>query len=209
MRTSYRLLAAASAAMVMVAACNTPRADSTRQNGGQAAASATTETSATSGATAPAPSVAKVVSVEPAAGEMAPNFTWQGADGKTHSLAEMKGKVVLLNFWATWCPPCRHELPDIVKIRTELADKGLVVLGVNVAEQPPAGTDVTEHVAKFAASNGLDYPLVIANDDMISSYGGIEAVPTTFIIDRNGKIVQKLVGGRDLATFRSAVQPFL
>lgn len=150
--------------------------------------------------------VSKVFRTEKGEGKMAPNFFWKGADGQERSLKDYQGKVVLLNFWATWCPPCRRELPDLVKIHKDLGDKGVEIIGVSVSEEPPAGTSVEDHVAGFARKNNLDYPLVIASEDLPVLYGGINAVPTSFIINAKGEIVKTLVGGRDEATFLKEIQ---
>ncbi|MDB5034845.1 MAG: alkyl hydroperoxide reductase/Thiol specific antioxidant/Mal allergen [Chlorobi bacterium] len=163
-------------------------------------------------APASGPGVGRVVSVEEnvtaTEGQMAPNFTWKGADGKEHSLKEYRGKVVLLNFWGTWCPPCRMELPDIVKLREKLGAKGFEVIGVNVAEEDRMQNHiqtVEQHVGEFATKNGLKYPLAIANDKVIEAYGGLEGVPTTFILNRKGEIIWKAVGMQREADFRGAI----
>ena len=139
-------------------------------------------------------------------GQVAPNFTWKGSDGKDRSLKDYRGKVVMLNFWGTWCPPCRAELPDIVRLRKELQPKGFEVIGLGVNERPRGGATVEAHVADFASKNGLAYPLLIANGDLIEAYGGLEGVPTTFIVNGKGEIVDVMVGMRDEATFRQAVE---
>lgn len=155
--------------------------------------------------------VSQLKSVQKKGGQMAANFTWMGSDGKEHSLEEYQGKVVLINFWGTWCPPCRHELPDLVKLRNELGPKGFEIIGINVNEQAPGGGSVIDHVNSFAQKNGLAYPLVIADDEQTleSAYGGIRGVPTTFVVNRKGEIINTLVGGRNEATFRKAIEAAL
>lgn len=155
--------------------------------------------------------VSQLKSVQKKGGKMAANFTWMGSDGKEHSLEEYQGKVVLVNFWGTWCPPCRRELPDLVKLRNELGPKGFEIIGINVNEQAPGGGSVIDHVNSFAQKNGLAYPLVIADDEQTleSAYGGIRGVPTTFVVNRNGEIINTMVGGRDEATFRKAIEAAL
>jgi peroxiredoxin len=138
----------------------------------------------------------------PKTGQPAPDFTWRTSDGATHSLKDYQGKAVLVNFWGTWCPPCRRELPDIVKLRNELGPQGFEVIGVCLENVP----NPAEHVAKFAKANGLEYPLIIANGDVERAYGGIEAVPTSFFVNRQGVITDKLVGGGNEATFRSKIK---
>lgn len=150
--------------------------------------------------------VATVGSVSAATGtEHAPDFSWIGPDGKVVTLGSYKGKVVMVNFWATWCPPCRRELPDVVELRTEYKDRGFEVIGVSISERPDAGLSVEEHVAAFAREKGLNYPLVIGNDQLVGAYGGIESIPTTFIVDREGKVAQVISGMMTADEMRRAV----
>lgn len=136
-----------------------------------------------------AASDSKVFAIETvtASADKASNFTFK-KDGKTISFQELtKGKIVFLNFWGTWCPPCKRELPDIVKISKDMADN-VIVIGIALER----GDDVSENVSKvatFAKSNGLDYyNFIDSKRDLQKAYGGIRAVPTTFIIDKSGKI---------------------
>ena len=140
---------------------------------------------------------------------MAPDFSWRGHDGGEGSLSDYRGSVVLLNFWGTWCPPCRRELPDIVRLRQEFSERGFEVLGLSLNERPQNGMSIPEHLAAFADANGIAYPLLIANPDVVSAYGSPPSVPTTFIIDRSGKIASVLVGARTEAEFRSVIEPLL
>ncbi|HVZ41749.1 MAG TPA: TlpA disulfide reductase family protein [Candidatus Kapabacteria bacterium] len=135
----------------------------------------------------------------------APDFSWKDAAGTEHSLHDYRGKVVMINFWGTWCGPCRGELPDIVKIRQEMQDKGFEVIGLNVNEQPRADMTAPQYVAAFAQQNGLYYPLVLASDELVEAYGGIEAVPTMFIVNGKGNVVKKLVGRQSDQAFRDAI----
>lgn len=186
-----------------------------RTTGSSVDTSASSVHSEQGGATAPVPlpsnpgdepAVAMISHVasggSPKPGMAAPNFGWKESNGVERSLSDLKGKVVLLNFWGTWCPPCRRELPDIVKIHKEFGPKGLEVIGVcleNVDDPIP-------HVVEFARSNNLDYLLVIGSDEVTSAYGGIQAVPTTFVVNREGKIVDQMIGMRSEAEFRAAVE---
>ena len=124
--------------------------------------------------------------------DKAANFTFKKG-GKTITFQELtKGKIVFLNFWGTWCPPCRRELPDIVKISKDMADK-VIVIGIAL-ERGEVNEDVIK-VAAFARANGLDYyNFVDGNKDLAETYGGIRAVPTTFIIDKSGKIASSHEG---------------
>ena len=108
-------------------------------------------------------------------------------DGKTISSDSLKGKVVLINFWATWCGPCVVEIPDLVELQATYHDH-LVVLGMSEDENGEA------LVRKFAADHQINYPLVMSTPELPALFPGVVALPTTFAFDRNGKIVQKHVG---------------
>ena len=135
-------------------------------------------------------------------GQTAPAFSLTDVDGKKVSLADYKGKVVLVNFWATWCGPCRMELPDLVKLHDAYKGQGLTLLGLSADEEGPA------MVKQFAQANGLTYTIPMADRDVQARYG-VRAYPTTFIIDQRGVIRESFVGIRDYATFEAAVKPLL
>jgi len=120
--------------------------------------------------------------------QVAPNFSLKTADGTTIELAKLKGKVVVVNFWATWCPPCRAEIPDFIKIQEKYKSKGLVIVGVSLDQKGWTA------VKPFAEKTKFNYPVVLGNEDMVNAYGGIEAIPTSFFIDKQGFIVDKQVG---------------
>lgn len=132
----------------------------------------------------------------------APDWRLAGLDGKTVKLSDFKGKVVVLNFWATWCPPCRKEIPDLIALQKKYG-KDLVVVGVSLDENGLAA------VKSFVAKNGINYPVVMGDQETASAYGGITAIPTTFVIDRAGNIVGRIDGGADLAGFESAIKAAL
>lgn len=140
---------------------------------------------------------------------IAPDFTWSTISGDAGKLSDYRGSVVLLNFWGTWCPPCRRELPDIVKLRDEFSGRGFEVLGVSLNERPKGGMSIPEHLAAFAGVNDLRYPLLIANPEIVSAYGSPPSVPTSFIIDRSGKISAVMVGARTAQEFRAVIEPLL
>lgn len=120
--------------------------------------------------------------------KMAPDFTLQSLDGKTVHLSDFRGKAILLNFWATWCEPCKVEMPWIVDLQQKYASKGLQVLGVAMDDAGP------DEIAKFTRQMGVNYPVVIGKDEVADSYGGLPFLPTTFYIGRDGKIVDKVLG---------------
>ena len=118
----------------------------------------------------------------------APGFSIQDAGGKTVTLAEYKGKVVLLNFWATWCGPCKVEIPWFSEFERKYKDRGLAVLGVAMDDE---GWDV---VKPYLQKNNIAYRIAVGNDKLAESYGGVESLPTTFIIDRDGTIAAEHQG---------------
>ena len=118
---------------------------------------------------------------------LASDFTLQTLEGNTVSLASLKGKVVLLDFWATWCGPCRETIPHLVSLHMEYHDKGLVVLGMNMDR---GDLDV---IHRFVKSMGIPYPILLTTEEVARSYG-VDALPTTVLIDREGTIRKKVVG---------------
>ncbi len=149
--------------------------------------------------------VSLVTSVTPAAGKAASDFSWYDSQGKTVSLSALKGKTVLVNFWATWCGPCKAELPDIEAVSKAYASKGLVVVGVS----EDRGDGLVHDVSDFASKNGLTYQIVVDNDDIANAFGNINAIPTSFLVNKDGQIVEKWIGVRDKAFFESTVKKYL
>jgi peroxiredoxin len=133
----------------------------------------------------------------------APNWQLTDLDGKTVSLSDFKGNAVILDFWATWCPPCREEIPGFVALQKQYKDQGLVVVGVSLDQGGPGV------VSAFAKQNHIDYPIVMGTEDVATAYGNIQAIPTTFVIDPKGNIVAKHEGATDMATFESELKPIL
>jgi peroxiredoxin len=126
--------------------------------------------------------------VEPDAPTTAPDFTLQTIEGDTFHLNQHQGKVVLVNFWATWCPPCRKEIPDLVALQDDLGDEGLQIVGV--ALERDAGAD---EVRQFADEMEINYPVGIGDGSIARRYG-VPGLPTTFVIDRSGTIRGKIPG---------------
>ena len=118
----------------------------------------------------------------------APDFTLKDADGRAVHLADYRGKVVLLDFWATWCGPCKIEIPWFMDMQRKNKDKGFEVLGVAMDD------DGWESVKPFLSEFGVNYRVMIGNDATAQEYGGVDALPTTFLIDRDGKIAAIHVG---------------
>jgi thiol-disulfide isomerase/thioredoxin len=134
---------------------------------------------------------------------LAPSWQLSDVDGKPVKLSDFKGKVVILDFWATWCPPCRMEIPGFVAIQKKYADKGFTVIGVSVDEEGPSA------VKPVVIELEVNYPIVVADAKIVSDYGGIEVIPTTFIIDRQGDISSVHEGFTDRATFEGQIQSLL
>ena len=130
-------------------------------------------------------------------------FTVQTLDGKSVSLADYKGKVLLLNFWDTWCPPCRAEIPDFIDLYREYNSKGFEILGV------AGGRAGINAVKEFVDQYGINYPVALANQQIFNGYGGITSIPTTFIIDKDGNINQKIVGLRPRNYFEAVINELL
>jgi len=128
----------------------------------------------------------------------APAFTLTDINGKSVSLSDFKGKVVILDFWATWCPPCKREIPDFIKLQKEFGSRGLQVVGIAL--------DEPGKVQAYASQNGINYPVLLGSDDIAWKYGGIQGIPTTFIIDKTGKIVSKFEGYRPREVFESEIK---
>lgn len=115
------------------------------------------------------------------------DFSVTDLKGRTFTSAELRGKVVLVNFWATWCPPCRAEIPDLIKLQDKYRDH-LLVLGISQDEGP------IEDVHRFAAEHNINYPIAMTTPELEKVFRGVSALPTTFVIDREGKIMQRHVG---------------
>ena len=113
----------------------------------------------------------------------APAFTLKSVDGKTVSLSDYKGKAVLLNFWATWCGPCKLEMPWLIQMQKKYASQGFTVLGIS--EDDGSAKEVSDFMAKM----GVDYPVLMYDDQMNRAYGGIDYLPTSYYIGRDGKVI--------------------
>ena len=133
----------------------------------------------------------------------APDFTLQSLDGKTMRLSDFRGKAVLLNFWATWCGPCKIEMPWFVELQNQYASQGFQIVGVAMDDASK------EDISKFAKDMGVNYPILIGKESVGDEYGGVPALPETFLIGRDGKIVDKILGLRGKAEIEDAIKKAL
>ncbi|HKD01012.1 MAG TPA: redoxin domain-containing protein [Terriglobales bacterium] len=121
-------------------------------------------------------------------GQPAPEFALQSLDGQTVHLSDFRGKAVLLNFWATWCEPCKIEMPWFVELQKQYGPEGLQIVGVAMDDSSQ------QDISKFARNMGVNYPILIGKEAVGDSYGGLQFLPATFYIDRDGKVVDKIFG---------------
>lgn len=145
-----------------------------------------------------------ILDVLPIAAGSAPDFTLPDIDGKNVSLTDFSGKVIILDFWATWCSPCRSEIPHFVELYNTYKDKGLVIIGIDVDSREDSSV-----LKPFAAKYGITYPLLLGTEQVENLYGGIQSIPTTFIIDRNGDTTQKFVGAKGKSVFEEEILKLL
>ncbi len=149
--------------------------------------------------------LALLLTVSPAAaleGDRACDLGLPDLEGKPVHLSQLKGKVVVVNFWATWCDPCREEIPDFVELYKAYQGRGLEIVGVSV------DTGGEERVKAFAKKFGIEYPVVVA-DIQVARQWLVRGIPRTFVIDREGKVAQKIVGVTDKRSLEAGIQPLL
>lgn len=132
-----------------------------------------------------------------------PAWELKDVNGKAIHSADFQGKVVILDFWATWCPPCRAEIPGFIELQKRHEKDGLVVIGISLDRGDPAG------VKSFLKKNGVNYPVAFGTEAMVRAFGNIESIPTTFILDRAGRIVTKQEGFADKEEFEKEIKPLL
>lgn len=121
-------------------------------------------------------------------GEAAPEFALQSLDGKTVHLSDYRGKAVLLNFWATWCSPCKIEMPWFVELQKQYGSQGFQIVGVAMDDASPSD------IKDFAQQMGVNYPVLIGKESVGDAYGGVQFLPENFYIDRSGHVVNRAFG---------------
>ena len=141
--------------------------------------------------------------IGPRASSLAPDFTLESLDGKTMRLSDLRGKAVLLNFWATWCGPCKIEMPWFVDLQKEYGPQGLQIVGVAMDDASK------QDIAKFAKEMGVNYPILIGKEAVGDAYGGVQFLPESFFIGRDGKIVDKVFGLKGKGEIADAIKKAL
>ena len=136
-------------------------------------------------------------------GQPAPEFSLPDLQGNKIELSSMKGKVLILDFWATWCPPCKEEVPHLVALQSKYRDQGLQIVGLSLDQ---AGASV---VKPFADEHDVNYTMLVADDATAKSYGGVSMIPTTFVVNRSGVVVKRFLGYTTPEAFEEAILPLL
>ena len=138
--------------------------------------------------------------LSPFVGKPAPKFTLEDLSGRKVSLESFKGKALLINFWATWCGPCKIETPWLIELRNKYAGQGFEILGISTEGQDLKPSDKAGFarqktaIAKFVQQQRVPYPVLVNGDSLSQEYGGLDAMPTSFFVDRNGKVVAAQMG---------------
>lgn len=147
---------------------------------------------------------ANPVPVRPTRIDQAPDFTITDTDGRPLSLASRRGRIILLNFWGSWCPPCQQEIPDLVRLDQEYRDRNVDIIGIALGERGGAAP-----LREWCRKHGVRYRQALATDDITEPYGHIEEVPISVLIDDRGRIRRRWEGERDYATFKAAVEQLM
>lgn len=120
----------------------------------------------------------------------APSFTLKDMDGNIHKLADYKGQVAVVNFWASWCPPCREEMPSMERAWKQLQKENIAMLAINVGED-------ADTIFTFTADYPVSFPLLMDQDSSVINEWPVKGLPTTFVLDKQGRIVYRVIGGRE------------
>ena len=134
--------------------------------------------------------------------QKASSFRLRNLEGKEVRLEDYAGKVILIDFWASWCPPCQYEVPGLIKVYNQYRERGFVILGIASGDEPSAVRD-------FVKKRGVPYPILFGDRTVFEAYKGVYFLPTAFLIDRKGYIRERLVGPKDQKTLEQKILPLL
>ena len=141
---------------------------------------------------------------DPAIGSMAPEFSLKSVpEGKTVTLSSLRGKAVVVNFWATWCGPCKIEMPWLVDLQKKYGDQGLQIVGITKDDYNEAT------IARFTQKMGVNYTILVGNHQVLDLYGGVGGLPTSFFVNRSGKVVREIIGLDSASKFEDAIKQAL
>jgi cytochrome c biogenesis protein CcmG, thiol:disulfide interchange protein DsbE len=135
--------------------------------------------------------------------DKAPGFSLKSVDGKVINLSDYKDKVVIIDFWATWCPPCRKGIPDLISIQNDFKDE-IVIIGISLD-----GEKTINDVPAFVKNFGINYPILYGDEKVVTAYGGIDGIPTAFVVDKKGNVVDKHVGLVDKKVYINKIKELL
>lgn len=144
-----------------------------------------------------------VLVANPSDKKKAPDFSLKTLEGKTVKLSDYKGKVVLIDFWATWCPPCKKGIPDLIELQKTYS-KDLVVVGISLDQER-----TIKDLKPFIENYGINYPVVLGDQKVVLDYGGVNAIPTSFIVDQKGFIVDSHVGLVSKSVYENKIKTLL
>lgn len=147
--------------------------------------------------------IVNVLLANPSDKKKAPNFALKTLEGKTVKLSDYKGKIVLIDFWATWCPPCKKGIPDLIELQKSYS-KDLVVVGISLDQER-----TIKDLKPFIENYGINYPVVLGDQKVVLDYGGVNAIPTSFIVDQKGFIVDSHVGLVPKSVYENKIKTLL
>jgi len=136
-------------------------------------------------------------------GKKAPEFSLREVNGRERKLSDFKNKVVIIDFWATWCPPCREEIPHFIDLYSQYKGRGLEIIGIALDQNGE------RTVKEFIAKNKINYTVLLGNNEVSDLYGGIDAIPTTFILDKDANIRKKYIGYTEKRVFETDIKELL
>jgi thiol-disulfide isomerase/thioredoxin len=157
----------------------------------------------------PATTASNLPTTGPNVGAYAPDFELQSLDGRTVKLSALRGKAVVVNFWATWCQPCKLEMPWFEELHKQYQPQGLEIIGINTDDYISTKDAVRDEVANFAKDLGVTYTIVRGKESVADAFGGAQLLPITFYIDRQGKIIANVTGIKGKAEIEETIQKAL